>query len=1368
MDMARYLPAIAVVLLVSSVSWALQPQTESSLERSRVAGKAFYKPELTFSSRNVPLEEVRSQVGATKNQAWDSFVQRHGQDTQIYIDPRSGTPTKIQLHLPLIPGNGDGNRVTTRSLGQRLGAPVSAVDAAVVEKAIRQFIHESVDVLGIDESQLGPARVTQVTPDLWQVHISQQVRGIPVLFGRLAATISHGNLILIGTENWGNVKIPTVPIVASDRALENGLGQAGLIFSPKSFWKMPALEVVPFGPPQHQRGNSYIGPMGDGYGHHLVWSFGFNEDKDQGRWEAVVDAHTGEVISLQDKNAYADATITGGIYPLTNTDVCPTPQTCGAMQLNSPMPWANTGLAAPNNFTNGAGRFDYTSGTVTTTLNGKYVRVSDSCGAVTASASGDIALGGTNGQHDCTTGGGSAGNTPASRSAFYEVNMLAAQARGWLPTNTWLAGQLTANVNQASTCNAFWNGSTINFYRSGGGCRNTGEIAAVFDHEWGHGIDDFDANGTLSNSSEGYADIAAIYRLQASCVGHGFFWTSDRGCGQTADGTGFNQNEAQSGAAHCNTDCSGVRDSDWAKHSDNTPDTPQNFVCPKCSTGPGPCGRQVHCAAAPVRQAAWDLVTRDLTAAPFSYDSNTAFIVGNKLFYQGSGNVGTWHACDCTAGTADGCGATNGYMQWLAADDDNGNLNDGTPHMTAIYNAFNRHNIACSTPARVNAGCSGGPTAASALTASGGDTQVGLSWTGVAGATKYWVMKTEGFAGCNFGKTLTATVTTTSYTDTEVANGRQYCYSIVGAGASNACFGVASNCTCATPQGICTPPTTPVLSSPANGGTGVDPNAAVLTWNSQGGATYDVQVATDSAFTNVVRSATAVGGSSWTVTPALSSSTSYFWHVRAVKSCGSTGYSSAFSFTTAATCAATTASYNATQRTPACSTNGCGCDTGATLVNGRGTMAPAEPNQPNTVGATCADGSSGTYHSDESVDRVKIETTDATALDVGKQVKASITVWCYNTTDALDFYYATNAATPTWTAVATNVLCPVSGAAHTFVQSFTLGGASGLQAIRAQLRFGGTAGTCTTGSYNDRDDLTFQVGTGGCTVPAAPALASPANGATGVATGPTLDWGDSAGATSYDVQVATDAAFASVARSASALAASTWTVTPALGNNTTYFWRARASNSCGSSAWTGGWSFTTQPAAGCTPSAAAYSATLLSPGCTASACGCDSGASLLNSRGTMLTSEPNRPNTLGGTCADGNTGTYHSDESIDRMVVKSVDGLNLAVGKQATVDVTVWCYSSTLDFLDLYYSPTTSSPTWTAIATGIVCPGTGARTISRTFTLGSTAGQHAVRAQFRYQGSAGTCTTGSYNDRDDLNFNVATAANGLTMRSPIR
>src|SRR5262245_51387630 len=148
-------------------------------------------------------------------------------------------------------------------------------------------------------------------------------------------------------------------------------------------------------------------------------------------------------------------------------------------------------------------------------------------------------------------------------------------------------------------------------------------------------MDDNDAAGVLSNSSEGYADIAAIYRLQASCVGYGFFQTINDGCGQTSDGTGFNTDEAQQGSAHCDTDCSGVRDADFAKHTPNTADTAANYVCISCLTGTGPCGRQVHCAAAPTRQSAWDFVNRDLNSAPFNMNSNTAYMTGNKVFYQG-------------------------------------------------------------------------------------------------------------------------------------------------------------------------------------------------------------------------------------------------------------------------------------------------------------------------------------------------------------------------------------------------------------------------------------------------------------------------------------------------------------------------------------------------------------------------------------------------------------------------------------------------------------------------------------------------------------------------------------------------------------
>ncbi len=521
-------------------------------------------------------------------------------------------------------------------------------------------------------------------------------------------------------------------------------------------------------------------------------------------------ADTGELLSFQDTNQYVTKQIKGGVYPHTNTEICPAPSQCGVMQSNWPMPFADTNQPAPNNFSNSAGVFEYTGGMATTTLSGKFVDVVDACGPISQSmVFGLFSLWGTNGDHDCTSVG-SAGNTAASRSSFYELNRIAEQARGWLPANAWLQTPLTANVNLNQICNAFWNGSTVNFYNSGtstvspfASCGNTGEIAAVFDHEWGHGLDSNDAGGFKSNSSEGYADIASIYRLNASCVGHGFFqaYGTDIGCGTASDGLP-NTNDARIGS-HCDTNCSGVRDADWGLHADGLPDTAVGYVCGSCDSGSGPCGRQTHCAATPTRQAAWDLVARDLRNPPFSLNAETALIIGTRLFYQGSGNIGDWHACTCgnpSGGSSSGCGATNGYMQWLATDDDNGNLNDGTPHMTALHAAFDRHGIACSSPTPANSGCAGGPTSAPTLTLTPGDNAVGLSWTAVSGATSYWVFRTEGHAGCNLGKTLIATVSgNTKYIDKQVVNGRAYYYNVVAKGASSACHGRASTCKTVTP-----------------------------------------------------------------------------------------------------------------------------------------------------------------------------------------------------------------------------------------------------------------------------------------------------------------------------------------------------------------------------------------------------------------------------------------------------------------------------------------------------------------------------------------------------------------------------------------
>jgi subtilisin-like proprotein convertase family protein len=786
------------LLILPGLVLAFQPKPS----KSGLNSKEFFLPELYIGNRAVSHSDIASQL--PNRPAWDSFFAEYGSQTVVWFDPRSGYPMSIVAPIPLIPGKGAGNHLTLDSISQQLGKPVKEVTPEIVGELFLNFVIKNQVAIGIDVKQLGAVHAAKVNDRLWNVTIPQVANGIPVRWGRYLGTINSGNLVVQGAATWGNVDSDTTPRISAFHAMQLGFNYAGGRLSKDRIWKEAQLEIIPYAPPKFAVGEQgFAGPVGSGYAHRLAWVFGFQRTPEKERWEVMVDAHTSEILAFEDKNDYVAKQVKGGVYPLTDTEICPDNIRCGVMQDNVPMPFADTGFPAPNDFTNSAGLYDYTSGTLTTTLSGPYVVMSDTCGSINESSStGDLNLGGTNGDHDCDspTGGG---NSPATRSGMYEVNRIFQSARGYLPNNQWLQGNpnpLSTNMNIFDVCNAFYDGS-INFFRSGGGCRNTGEIAAVFDHEWGHGMDDNDTGQQLSNSSEGYADIASMFRLWASCVGYGFFETANQGCGMTADGTGFNQDEAQQGPQVCDLDCSGVRDADYLKITGGNP-LGAAFMCASCFSGGGPCGRQVHCAATATREAAWNLVARELQNPPnTAVDGNTAFIIGDKLFYQGSGNIGLWHNCTCPS-SSDGCNADSGYLQWLSADDDNGNLNDGTPHMVDVHDAFNTNGIACANPTPTQSGCGGGPTVAPVVTGSAGSNSATLNWGGVTGAVRYNIFRTEGPAGCSFGKALIGSVDspTTTFTDTEVANDRDYSYVVMAEGTNDACFSPASTCVTVTPQ----------------------------------------------------------------------------------------------------------------------------------------------------------------------------------------------------------------------------------------------------------------------------------------------------------------------------------------------------------------------------------------------------------------------------------------------------------------------------------------------------------------------------------------------------------------------------------------
>ncbi len=94
--------------------------------------------------------------------------------------------------------------------------------------------------------------------------------------------------------------------------------------------------------------------------------------------------------------------------------------------------------------------------------------------------------------------------------------------------------------------------------------------------------------------------------------------------------------------------------------------------------------------------------------------------------------------------------------------------------------------------------------------------------------------------------------------------------------------------------------------------------------------------------------------------------------------------------------------------------------------------------------------------------------------------------------------------------------------------------------------------------------------------PSAPVLLTPADGLASVSTRPTFTWEPAADATSYAIQVATDAAFTQIVQTASAVNDTRWQPAGDLATNTTYYWRVQATNACGAGAFSAVFRFTTR------------------------------------------------------------------------------------------------------------------------------------------------------------------------------------------------
>lgn len=346
----------------------------------------------------------------------------------------------------------------------------------------------------------------------------------------------------------------------------------------------------------------------------------------------VVDAADGSILFQESQIHHADVsgTVLGNCTTGTKSDAC-------NPEANTPLPYARLTSAAGTHYADVNGDFvipwpNASSLTVTSLIQGAFFEC-------TSDSGGNLSVQGT------IPSGGSAefvqNFSNATEGARAQVNayLHANTTRDWIlsanPAYPTIATQTNfpITVNIASTCNAFYSNSTINFYASGGGCPNTA-FSSIVAHEFGHNMVDKGGSGQGAYG-EGMSDCLAVAVYDENILAYGW-------------------------SGNCNT---GLRNADNACQYD----------AGSCSS----CGSASHACGQLLSGCIWDLRLQLLAAHPVDYRTRlTGLIVNSVLLHVGTSSI-----------------TPSITVDFLTLNDDNGDITDGTPDYAQINAAFTEHNM---------------------------------------------------------------------------------------------------------------------------------------------------------------------------------------------------------------------------------------------------------------------------------------------------------------------------------------------------------------------------------------------------------------------------------------------------------------------------------------------------------------------------------------------------------------------------------------------------------------------------------------------------------------------------------------------------
>lgn len=370
-----------------------------------------------------------------------------------------------------------------------------AFGAGDPELASLAFVQSHADLLGTTELVVDGTMVDHGGPGLTSIALAQRHHGLPVIGGHLGLTISHGRLVLVQGVTYPVGEFETTPAITELEAIS--VGGSVLAAAHPGDHDTARLVVLP------ERG---VGAVA----YHLAWEVTAWRGDDHA--VVNVDATSGTLLGGYDANRYDYA---GRATNLVDA------RTVGDEIVQMPAAYlrlhANRGAVT----TDGEGAFAIRGAAgplmVTANLQGAYISVHNAGGPEAHF------IGMMRPESPYALEWTEARSTPEERDVFRAANTTNRFVATVFPDLPWIAGPLPANVNLPRTCNAFWNGTSINFFVEGNGCNNSGRIFDVVAHEWGHGLDQNAPGAAIDGAlGEFIGDLVSFVQTDSPLIGPNF------------------------------------------------------------------------------------------------------------------------------------------------------------------------------------------------------------------------------------------------------------------------------------------------------------------------------------------------------------------------------------------------------------------------------------------------------------------------------------------------------------------------------------------------------------------------------------------------------------------------------------------------------------------------------------------------------------------------------------------------------------------------------------------------------------------------------------------------------------------------------